>query len=44
MEYDQFYDVRDAMASARTAKRNMCGSTVVVIDVRTEKLVIEVEG
>lgn len=42
--HDSFYNARDAMASARTAKRNMCGSTVVVTDVRTEKLVIEVES
>jgi hypothetical protein len=41
--YDQFYDVRDALASARAAKRNKFGSTVVVTDVRTGKLVIEVE-
>jgi hypothetical protein len=42
--HDQFYDVRDAMASARAAKRNKRSSTVVVTDVRTGKLVIEVEG
>jgi hypothetical protein len=41
--YDQFYDVRDALASARAAKRNKCGSIVVVTDVRTGKLVIEVQ-
>jgi hypothetical protein len=41
--YDQFYDVRDALASARAAKRNKLGSTVVVTDVRTRKLVIEVK-
>jgi hypothetical protein len=42
--HDQFYDVRDAMASARAAKRNKPSSTVVVTDVRTGNLVIEVEG
>ena len=41
---DQFYDVRDATAAARTAKRNNRNSTVVVTDARTGKLVIEVEG
>jgi hypothetical protein len=43
MAHDHFYDVRDAVASARSAKRNKLSSTVVVTDVRTGKLVIEVE-
>jgi hypothetical protein len=42
--HDKFYDVRDAVASARAAKRDKPRSTVVVTDVRTGKLVIEVEG
>jgi hypothetical protein len=42
--HDQFYDVRDALASARAAKRNQCSASVVVTDVRTGKLVIEVDG
>ena len=42
--HDHFYDVRDAMASAKTAKRKKLSSTVVVTDVRTRKLVIEIEG
>jgi hypothetical protein len=42
--HDQFYDVHDAVASARQAKRDKPRSTVVVTDVRTGKLVIEVEG
>jgi hypothetical protein len=43
MVYDQFYDVRDALASARAAKKDKLSSSVVVTDVRTDKLVIEVE-
>jgi hypothetical protein len=42
--HDKFYDVRDAMASARAVKKNKLTSTVVVTDVRTGKLVIEVES
>lgn len=42
--YDRLYDVRDAVASTRAAKRKKLGSIVVVTDVRTDKLVIEVEG
>ena len=42
--HDQFYDVRDATASARIAKRLNPASVVVVTDVRTGKLVIHVEG
>ena len=41
---DQFYDLRDAMASARIAKRNNPMSIVLVADVRTGKLVFEVEA
>lgn len=40
--HDQFYDVRDALGSAREVMKTMRGSTVVVIDARTGKLVIEV--
>jgi hypothetical protein len=42
--HDHFYDVRDALASARAVKKTKRSSTVVVTDVRTGKLVIEVEG
>jgi hypothetical protein len=42
--HDRFYDVRDATASARVAKRLNPASVVVVTDVRTEKLVMHVEG
>jgi hypothetical protein len=42
--HDQFYDVRDAVSSARIAKRLNPASVVVVTDVRTEKLVIHVEA
>ena len=41
--HDQFYDLRDAMASARAAKRSSSTSTVVVSDARTGKLVAKVE-
>jgi hypothetical protein len=41
--HDQFYDVRDAMASARAIKKTKLNSTVVVTDVRTGKLVIELQ-
>jgi len=33
--HDQFYDLRDAMASARIAKRSNPMSIVVIADVRT---------
>jgi hypothetical protein len=42
--HDQFYDLRDAAASARIAKRKNPVSIVVVIDVTTEKMMIEVEA
>ena len=42
--HDQFYDLRDAIASARTAKRSNPQSIVVVTDVRTGTLVFEVEA
>jgi hypothetical protein len=42
--HDRFYDVSDAMASARAAKRDKRSAAVVVTDVRTGKLVIEVEA
>lgn len=41
--YDQFYDVRDANASARAAKQASPNSEIVVADVRTKRLVIRVE-
>jgi hypothetical protein len=41
--HNQFYDVRDAMASARATKRDERSAMVVVTDVRTGKLVIEVK-
>ncbi len=42
--HDQFYDLRDAAASARIAKQKNPVSIVVVIDVTTGKLMIEVEA
>ena len=42
--HDQFYDLRDAIASSRIAKRDNPMSIVVVTDVRTGKLVFEVEA
>jgi hypothetical protein len=36
--HDRFYDVRDAMVSARAVKKTKLSSTVVVTDVRTGKL------
>lgn len=41
--YDQFYDVRDANASARAAKQAKPNSEVVVVDVKTKRPVIRVE-
>jgi hypothetical protein len=40
---DQFYDVRDATASARLAKRVNPRACVVVMDARTGKLVAEMQ-
>jgi hypothetical protein len=42
--HDRFYDVRDAVASAREVKKTKLTATVVVTDVRTGKLVIEVQA
>ena len=42
--HDQYYDLRDATASARVAKRKNPMSIVVVADVTTGKLMIEVEA
>ena len=42
--HDQFYDLRDATASARIAKRDKPMSIVVVTDMRTGKLMIELEA
>ena len=39
--HDRFYDLRDAVASARIAKRDNPTRTVVVTDVRTRKVVFE---
>ena len=41
--HDRFYDLRDAMASGRVAKRNNPMSIVVIADVTTRKLVVEIE-
>jgi len=41
--HDQFYDLRDAIASARSAKRSNPMSIVVIADVRTGKLVFEID-
>jgi hypothetical protein len=40
---DQFYDVRDAMMSAKTLKKNNPSATVLVVDARTRKIVIEID-
>jgi hypothetical protein len=40
---DQFYDVRDAIGLARTIKQKNPTWTVIIVDARTGKLVIEVE-
>ena len=42
--HDRFYDLRDAMASARIAKRDNPMSIVSVVDVTTGKLMIEVKA
>ena len=42
--HDQFYDVRDATAAARSAKQNYPASTVTVTDARTRRLVIQIEA
>ena len=41
--HDRFYDLRDAVTSARIAKRDNPTRAVVVIDVRTGKIVFELE-
>ncbi len=41
---DRFYDVRDAIACARAAKRAHQSSAVIVIDIRTEKPVFDLEA
>jgi hypothetical protein len=41
--HDRFYDVRDAMASARAYKTKNLSATVLVVDSRTGKLVIEID-
>jgi hypothetical protein len=40
---DQFYDVRDAVAAARSTHRENPVSTVIVTDTRTGKLKIEID-
>ena len=42
--HDEFYDLRDAIASARNAKGHNPASTIIVTDVRTGQLVFEVEA
>ncbi len=42
--YDRFYDVRDAVASARAIKKTRLSASIVVTDGRTGKLVIEVQA
>ncbi len=42
LSHDQFYDLRDAIASARAVKRSRPSSAIVVTDARTEKLLLEV--
>jgi hypothetical protein len=41
--HDRFYDVRDAVAVAKKVKGTQPGADVVVIDTRTNKLVIKVD-
>ena len=41
---DRFYDVRDAIAAARAVKRDNPKLAVVVSDMRTRKLVVEIEA
>ncbi len=43
LTHDRFYDVRDAMMSARALKKGNPSATVLVIDTRTRKIVIEIE-
>lgn len=40
---DQFYDVRDAVAAARSIRKQSPASDVVVTDTRTGKLKIEID-
>jgi hypothetical protein len=40
---DRFYDVRDAMMSARALKKVNPSGTVLIVDTRTRKLVIEID-
>jgi hypothetical protein len=42
--HDRFYDVRDAVAVAKQVKGTKRAADVVVIDTRTNKLVIKVDG
>jgi hypothetical protein len=41
---DQFYDVRDAIAFARIVKQKNSTSVVTIVDMRTGRLVLEVES
>ena len=41
---DQFYDVRDAVSVAKRVKETTRPADVAVIDARTKKLVIKVDG
>lgn len=42
--HDRFYDVRDAVAVARKVKGTNRSADVVVIDARTNKMVIRVDS
>lgn len=41
---DQFYDVRDAVAVAKRVKETTRPADVAVVDARTKKLVIKIDG
>jgi hypothetical protein len=42
--HDRFYDVRDAVAVAKRVKETKRAADVAVVDARTKKLVIKVDG
>jgi hypothetical protein len=42
--HDEFYDLRDAMASARIAKRDNPTAVITIADKRTGNLVFEAEA
>ncbi len=41
--HDQFYDVRDAAAIAKAARKSHPMSAIVIMDARTGKLVLELD-